>query len=265
MKSNVCSGTHFRKRYPHILKGFTSGVIHQTTKDGNLRQNTWTFWHPYALNVRWSDEDNYEFVKDVYPHYLPLYESMALPIQKTDIVRLLYLHMYGGLYVDDDYEAFTDVLSHLSKSKINIVKSPVLMNEVMQNSMMYSPRPRERFFLNVVDNIQTIMSFIDDGCNISKSCAILDLFHNPLTQKLMNIAMTQYITGSAVLDKTHVLMKPSSEIQLLDDAFFSGPIAVHLHANSWVNVMNASVPILMTVLFLTSCFFVSFSWFFSKK
>ena len=86
-------------------------------------------------------------------------------------------------------------------------------------------------------------------------CSILELYHNPLTKKLAHMMTTQYMTGSAVLDKT-ALLKYNSNIQLLDvDKYFNGNyniggISTHHQSNSWVSVPKNIPEIIVIVVSL---------------
>jgi|MDSZ01.1.fsa_nt_gb hypothetical protein len=229
-----------------------SSVIHQTDYLIHTRDNSWTQHHPHALHVRWSDDDNERLVTQCYPQFTVLYTRMLfLPVQRTDLVRVLYLHQFGGLYVDIDYEAHTDVVAAVhasSRHSISVVRSPALMNEVMQNSLMHANASGLAFFLRCAESILEIMTFIHTGCNFSNSCAVLKLFHHRVSRTAMHVILTQYITGPAVLDKTYVKYKGSDDVGLLGSEFFHGPIAYHHQANTWVQVARAALPILSMVL-----------------
>ena len=39
-----------------------------------------------------------------YPEYLALYDKYGYGIQRADVMRLFFLHKYGGVYIDLDIE-----------------------------------------------------------------------------------------------------------------------------------------------------------------
>ncbi len=39
-----------------------------------------------------------------YPEYLALYDGYSYGIQRADVMRLFFLHKYGGIYIDLDIE-----------------------------------------------------------------------------------------------------------------------------------------------------------------
>jgi hypothetical protein len=240
-------------------------LIHQTYADADprlLAPNTWTRTHPRALHVRWTDADNRALVRDAYPELLGLYDDgLRLTVQRTDLARLLYLHRYGGLYADADYEALRPrlaarllVCAHKHRGgappPVRIVRSPVLLNEALQNSLMFAAHPGHPFFLDVARNMGEVFAFVSGGCTFSPSCALLGLFHHPLTAELAHVLLTQYMSGSALLDKTVVThgYGPADVAPLPADAYFFGRgEARHLHANSWVCLGRATAPLALTL------------------
>ena len=45
----------------------------------------------------WTDEDNYNLIKDHYAWFLDTYESLPKPVMKADSARYLYMYHIGGL------------------------------------------------------------------------------------------------------------------------------------------------------------------------
>ncbi|CAL8462282.1 g1813 [Coccomyxa elongata] len=60
--------------------------------------------HPTWEYRLWTDEANRELVRDHYPWLLETYDSFPENIMRADTARVLYLHKYGGLYADLDFE-----------------------------------------------------------------------------------------------------------------------------------------------------------------
>ena len=52
--------------------------------------------HPEWEWVLWTDEDNEELVKKHFPWLLKTYEALPSVIYQADLVRNLYMYMYGG-------------------------------------------------------------------------------------------------------------------------------------------------------------------------
>lgn len=221
-----------------------------------MKENSWTQTHPRALHVRWSDNDNQRLVGTYYPEFACMYSRLKLIVQKTDVARLMYLHAFGGIYADEDYEAKENIFRVLGENKYSpknvwIVRSPVLLNEVLQNSLMYARQSGNVFFRECLNAIQEIVNFMHDGCSFSPSCSLLYFVHHPVTSHMLNVLLTQYMTGPAVLDKTLVLHpKTAQNVGILEpELFFHGSLAKHHHQNSWVTLGSATFPISMFLIF----------------
>lgn len=58
--------------------------------------------HPDWEHMLWTDSNATAFVRAHYPDVVPHYENYAQTIQRTNILRYLLLHHYGGVYLDVD-------------------------------------------------------------------------------------------------------------------------------------------------------------------
>ncbi|KDQ52944.1 glycosyltransferase family 32 protein [Jaapia argillacea MUCL 33604] len=58
--------------------------------------------HPDWEFMVWDDEKGNQFVKENYPELLQTYLDYPYESQRSDILRLLTLHQYGGIYIDRD-------------------------------------------------------------------------------------------------------------------------------------------------------------------
>eukprot|EP00834_Sanchytrium_tribonematis_P004381 NODE_212_length_12593_cov_0.662638.p6 type:complete len:296 gc:universal NODE_212_length_12593_cov_0.662638:9952-10839(+) len=99
---------------PKFVRTDTEGdipmILHQTWKTKSLPDNffrwrlSWLRNHPHWEHHLWTDLENRQLVKDEYPWLLHFYDNLPKHIQRVDIVRYLYLHKYGGVYADLDFE-----------------------------------------------------------------------------------------------------------------------------------------------------------------
>lgn len=87
-------------------------IIHQTYKTKNLPQDL-QHWHqkvkelhPHWEIYLWTDEDNLKLVEKHFPHLLEAYHQLPYNIMRVDMVRYMYMAVYGGFYLDLDYELF---------------------------------------------------------------------------------------------------------------------------------------------------------------
>jgi len=85
-------------------------IIHQSWKTTTIPVeyapyvDTWKKLHQGWEYRLWTDDHNLQLVTDHYNWLLPVYKSYPLAIQRADMARLLYLHRFGGVYADMDFE-----------------------------------------------------------------------------------------------------------------------------------------------------------------
>jgi mannosyltransferase OCH1-like enzyme len=60
--------------------------------------------HPGWEYRLWGDVDNDQLINDHYPWLADAYFGMPKPIMRADLIRYVYMHRFGGLYLDTDYE-----------------------------------------------------------------------------------------------------------------------------------------------------------------
>lgn len=86
--------------------------IHQTAKTADIPEQ----WRLYQEKVRnlhpswdyklWTDDENLALVTQSAPQWLPLFNSLPRNIMRADMIRYIILELFGGLYLDLDYEVF---------------------------------------------------------------------------------------------------------------------------------------------------------------
>jgi len=92
-------------------------IIHQSWKDEHIPYDiyrkhwvdSWKLVYPDWTWKFWTDADNDALVRTHYPIFYRFYRSLTPNIKKADFSRFLYMHQYGGVYVDLDFMA----LKHL--------------------------------------------------------------------------------------------------------------------------------------------------------
>ena len=222
-------------------------IIHQTWKNEMLPSrwkeyfDGWSTYHPDFTHVLWTDSDNDRLVWDHYPEFVDSYNWFPLMIQKTDFVRLMYLHQYGGVYADLDYEVFDNILHHLPQtSGVMLVESPLTFTEITQNSLMIA-EAKHPFLYSVLQLIDEIVKDMrDQQCT---KYPFNNLYDNVLFGKMLHTLSTLFLTGPATLDKTFVraslLQGGNSQVSgvrmLPFTTFYEGTVAKHHHNGSWFN------------------------------
>lgn len=118
------------QRRPDPVPPSIPKIIHQTWKDRHLPphlaafQRTWQEHHPDWEYRLWTDEDNRAFLAQHYPWFLPIYDGYAHFICRVDAIRYFWLHHYGGVYVDLDFECLAPIDSLLIDRSICLSLEP---------------------------------------------------------------------------------------------------------------------------------------------
>lgn len=102
-------------------------IIHQTWKTKDIPSHwkpshlNWIKYHPKHYYILWTDNMNLELIQRFYPELLSKYLNYPYNIQCVDMVRILYLDRYGGIYSDLDIEPLADISSFLTLEETNKV------------------------------------------------------------------------------------------------------------------------------------------------
>ena len=103
--------------------------------------------------VLMTDEDNRNLIAEHFPDFLPYYDAFPHAIQRADAVRYAYLYVYGGIYMDLDFEVQRDLSPlFVSTGEVFLVASGNV-SSYYTNSFMAS-RPRAKFWLEVIEEMK---------------------------------------------------------------------------------------------------------------
>ncbi|TPX35106.1 hypothetical protein SmJEL517_g02456 [Synchytrium microbalum] len=97
-------------------------ILHRSWKTANIppAMQQWTKscsdLHPdWQVNAH-RDEMNRELVRVYYPWFLPVYDSFELNVMRADAARVFYMHKFGGVYMDLDFECLRPLDSLLNEA-----------------------------------------------------------------------------------------------------------------------------------------------------
>jgi inositol phosphorylceramide mannosyltransferase catalytic subunit len=88
-----------------------SKIIHQSWSSTSIPPHlasmaeTWKRDYPDWSYVLWTDADNLALVQERYPALLPAYLALPREIWRADMIRPLYMHAFGGIYIDLDMDS----------------------------------------------------------------------------------------------------------------------------------------------------------------
>ncbi|KAG9401542.1 hypothetical protein AC1031_009409 [Aphanomyces cochlioides] len=141
-------------------------IIHQSWKTAERIPSkfvpwmqSWQRFHPSWTYMFWDDDDNIKLFQVHFPQYLSVATAMS-KIELADMARVALLYLYGGVYVDSDFEclrAFDD-LRHLSlflsaEPRVHAILLESLETPRLWNAILAS-QPRHPFWIAILDAIQ---------------------------------------------------------------------------------------------------------------
>lgn len=187
-------------------------IIHQTWKSDKIPPrfvpfvDSWKSHHPDYTYMLWTDDNNREFVKNEYPNFLYLYDTIPTPVMKCDFMRYLIIYHFGGYYVD------LDVMCH--KALENLPKLPshdvVLTEEHPSHCVEFSiPKIVTNWFLGCAKGSAFMLDIITK--------VKMRLFNNPSVTEPLSI------TGPFMMTNAYDELKSkyAGTILLLDYAYLN--------------------------------------------
>jgi mannosyltransferase OCH1-like enzyme len=66
----------------------------------------------------WTDDGNRLFVATHYPWFLKTFDDLPKNIHRVDTVRYMYLHRFGGVYSDMDFESIRPMDDYLKGKQL---------------------------------------------------------------------------------------------------------------------------------------------------
>lgn len=194
-------------------------IIHQTWATAHLPEplksyrTSWIDLHPTYQFPLYTDADNDRLVAEHYPEFATAYHGLNRTIQKVDMVRWMYLHLFGGIYVDLDVECLKSIDGLLvgdtmfQEPPSNNLNQPMLVSNYVIVMDQHSP-----FAYHVLQNMPH-PSY--GGCYRMQVCNS---------------------TGCGMLTSVYNNTPASIQPRLLDDSYFtpsSDPYGIHHYYSSW--------------------------------
>lgn len=130
-------------------------IIHQTYRDQSTIPSHWqrasnscqTIHSNYEYKF-WSDQDGRRLIEEKFPSLLSTYDSYPYNIQRADVIRLVVLYIYGGVYLDMDIFCLKPLDNLLKYDLILPFTTPVGLS----NDIIFS-RAKHPFLLHVLNNL----------------------------------------------------------------------------------------------------------------
>jgi mannosyltransferase OCH1-like enzyme len=220
-------------------------IIHQTWKTKEIPEkmkfcvNSWKILNPNYQYMFWTDEDIDKFIYDKYPQFKNIYSKLSLGIQKADLIRILILHYYGGIYADIDFECLKPInIWDINHSKVNVAFEPKdhHSTDTLCNALILSPK-----------NMSVLLEIIEHGKHIinKNNREVMNLF-GPIawTKVLKTHKCINLINRKLIYPVPDITIKKSLEIKydfILKNKDFGNAYCIHYweHSN-WprTNILN---------------------------
>lgn len=130
-------------------------IIHQTWRDAETMPISWQqasnscrALHPNYEYHLWTDSDGRRLIEKEFPCLLATFDSYPYAIQRADVIRLIVLYVYGGIYLDLDIICLKS-LDQLRAYKFVLPKTkPVGLS----NDFIIA-QPKHPFLLQILNNL----------------------------------------------------------------------------------------------------------------
>lgn len=185
--------------------------------------------YPRHKHVFWGDSDARELVQRWGKEDF-FYKVLRTPVERSDVLRMMVLHTFGGLYADIDVE-FKAPLPLVTDKAVNLVRSP-LFSEEFQSCLLVANSVNHPLWRDCVDRIERNFENIKTR---KEGAVVRRLLGNPITGHFARMAITVFLTGPPNIDRCIAasLDGYGGTIGVLPDSCYTGPHAVHHEAGSW--------------------------------
>jgi inositol phosphorylceramide mannosyltransferase catalytic subunit len=144
--------------HPHTsnMTGRVPKIIHQTWRDNISLPVQWrdavnscrTLHSDYDYRF-WTDESARKLIQSSFPKLLSTYDSYPYDIQRADVIRLIVLYVFGGVYLDLDIICLQSVDFLRSFDMVLPRTRPIgLSNDFIMS------KPRHPFLLQAINNLE---------------------------------------------------------------------------------------------------------------
>jgi len=130
-------------------------IIHQTWRDTNTIPINWQHASNSCRSLHsnyeyrlWTDKDARRLIEKEFPCLLATFDSYPYDIQRADVIRIIVLYVYGGIYLDLDIVCLKS-LDQLRAYKLVLPKTkPVGLS----NDFIIA-EPKHPFLLQVLNDL----------------------------------------------------------------------------------------------------------------
>ena len=108
--------------------------------------------------VLYDNAENREMVAEHFPDFLPYYDAFPYDIMRADAARYCFLYLYGGIYMDLDFEVQQDLSELFTGSGEVYLVASGNVSSYYTNSFMAS-QPGSKFWLEAIEEMKKPVGF----------------------------------------------------------------------------------------------------------
>lgn len=155
--------------------------------------SSWSTHHPKWRYVFWTDSSTRELIVKALPDFLETYDKLDLGVAKADFGRYAFMYVFGGVYVDLDFESIAPLtpltFEHDAFTSVEPIIHRYIFNnggDSMCNAVMGS-MPRHPFWLLLMEEIGRRVD--SNNCGDVVGCTgprmMQDVFDAELTKSVL--------------------------------------------------------------------------------
>lgn len=189
--------------------------------------------HPDWDVILWDDTASVEFVEKYFPEYLRAYQSFPYDVQRTDFLRLAFVYVFGGFYMDLDMVPILPLDGLLGHSLVLSEEKTIDKAEQQKLSLKYRVRiasymfggeAKHPFFRYVLDAM-----VLRSTIKVETQQEVLDVTGPGLLTDSYWETKKQFPDITLLRNAGHYCELPDGRIE----SCLFGKYAVHLHTGTW--------------------------------
>lgn len=210
-------------------------IYHLTTKSGLLNKNEQIILskNKKLLGDEWevkiySDDDNLWIIKNYYPEFLERFICINKGVVKADIMRCIYMHMFGGIYSDTDYQFLRRLPEELMHFSLTIPSEELSVGKLKLCNCLFFSEPGNPFWYDFVDDVLNkinISTLSEDEIIPTSGPIGLTRFYNLNKEKYLEINIPEPITFFPLKHRWELFKKMDERT-----------LGVHYCLSTWRNI-----------------------------
>lgn len=165
-----------------------------------------------------TDKMNRSFISEYFPTFISYFDNFTHVIQKVNAIRYAWLYIFGGIYLDCDFELLSP-LDGLFTENHDLFLLPKSNNSNILTSSLIACKPGNKIWLEFIEEMKKPSNLLEKHLSFTTSSSLNRIIKRTnVSYKLLSISNT-------VCDLTHntcnSLMKPLESTTSLYEKYIS--------------------------------------------